>query len=84
MPFTDKIADYIFENNLNLSHLTIVLPSERAKQYIAASLYRKFQHPIMAPKMITIDRWVKELSEESVLDKTRLLLHLFEQDLSLQ
>lgn len=77
MNFTDQIADYIYENKLDLKHLTIVLPSERAKKYIAASLYRKFQKPILAPEMITIDRWVKDLSEKTVIDKTRVLLRLF-------
>jgi len=37
MHFTDQIATYIKENNLDLKHLTIVLPSERAKKYISAS-----------------------------------------------
>ena len=82
MHFTDQIADYIYENELDLKHLTIVLPSERAKKYIAASLYRKFQKPILAPEMVTIDRWVKNLSEKTVIDKTRVLLRLFEVQLA--
>ena len=78
MKFTDQIAHYIKENDLNLSHLTIVLPSERAKKYISASLFKAFQKPLLAPKMITIDRWVRNLSEKTVIDKTRVLLRLFE------
>ena len=78
MKFTDQIAQYIKENELNLSHLTIVLPSERAKKYIAASLFKAYQKPLLAPKMITIDRWVRNLSEKTVIDKTRVLLRLFE------
>lgn len=77
MKFTDQIATYIRENNLDLKHLTIILPSERAKKYIAASLYRKFEKPILAPEMITIDRWVKNMSEKAVIDKTRALIRLF-------
>ena len=82
MKFTDQIAQYIKENELNLSHLTIVLPSERAKKYIAASLFKAYQKPLLAPKMITIDRWVRNLSEKTVIDKTRVLLRLFEIQLS--
>ena len=78
MKFTDQIAHYIKENDLNLSHLTIVLPSERAKKYISASLFKAYQKPLLAPKMITIDRWVRNLSEKTVIDKTRVLLRLFE------
>jgi len=77
MKFTDQIADYIFEQQLDLKQLTIVLPSERAKKYIAASLYRKYGKPILSPEMITIDRWVRDLSERTVIDKTRALVKLF-------
>lgn len=77
MSFTDQIADYIFEQELDLKHLTIVLPSERAKKYIAASLYRKYQKPILAPEMITIDRWIRENSDKTVIDKTRAIVRLF-------
>ncbi|MBI1836355.1 MAG: hypothetical protein HYR91_03720 [Flavobacteriia bacterium] len=78
MHFTDQIATYIKDRALNLQHLTIVLPSERAKKYIANSLYKAYQKPLIAPKMITIDRWVRELSEKVIIDKTRALIRLFE------
>ena len=78
MKFTDQIAEYIKENELNLSHLTIVLPSERAKKYIASSLFKMYGKALLAPKMITIDRWVRGLSQKTVIDKTRVLLRLFE------
>ena len=77
MHFTDQIATYIKENNLDLKHLTIVLPSERAKKYISASLFKSYQKPMIAPKMITIDRWVRDLSDKTVIDKTRVLVRLF-------
>ena len=77
MTFTDQIAEYIHEKNLDLKHLTIVLPSERAKKYIAASLFKTYQKPILAPEMITIDRWIRNLSDKTVIDKTRVLVKLF-------
>ncbi len=78
MKFVDHIADYIHSNELELEHLTIVLPSERLKKYIAAALFEKFGRPIISPKMITIDQWVKSYSPETVIDQTRALLRLFE------
>jgi len=78
MKFTDQIANYIKDNDLNLSHLTIVLPSERAKKYIASSLFKAYGKALLAPKMITIDRWVRNLSDKTVIDKTRILIRLFE------
>ena len=77
MYFTDRIAHYIKEKELDLKNLTIIIPSERAKKYVAASLYRCFQKPILAPDMITIDRWIKNLSDQTVIDKTRTLIKLF-------
>lgn len=77
MYFTDEIALYIEENNLDLKHLTLILPSERAKKYIARSLFNRAKKPLLAPEMITIDQWVKSLSPFTVIDKTRALIRLF-------
>jgi ATP-dependent helicase/nuclease subunit B len=78
MRFTDQIAEYIHENNMDLKHLTIILPSERAKKYLVASLFRCYQKPLLAPEMITIDQWVRNLTDKTVIDKTRALIKLFD------
>jgi RecB family exonuclease len=77
MKFVDKIAQYIQEEGLDHKHLTIVLPSERAVKFISAALYRRNKGPLIAPEMITIDRWVRKHSEKTVIDRTRLLVKLF-------
>jgi len=76
--FVQHIAEYIHSNELELEHLTIVLPSERLKKYISSALFQEYGQPIIAPKMITIDQWVKSYSPETVIDQTRALLRLFE------
>jgi len=78
MNFIDKIANYILEEGLDLEHLTVVLPSERAKKYLTAALFKAYGKPIVAPEIVTMDRWVKTVSNETVIDKTRALLRLFE------
>lgn len=78
MKFVDQIAQYIHTNDLDLAHLTIVIPSERLKKYISSALFETYQRPLLAPKMITIDQWVKSYSPETVIDSTRALLRLFE------
>lgn len=78
MKFVKQIAEYIHSNKLELEHLTIVLPSERLKKYIASALFEEYGRPIIAPKMVTIDHWVKSYSPETVIDNTRALLRLFE------
>lgn len=77
MKFIDKIANFLYEEQTDFTHLTIVLPSERAKKYLASAIVSKYSKPIFAPKMITMDQWVKSYSPEAVIDKTRALLQLF-------
>jgi ATP-dependent helicase/nuclease subunit B len=77
MHFTDRIVQYIEEQQLDLRHLTIILPSERAIKYISASFFKQKGKPLLAPRMITIDRWVRELSTKVIIDRTRLLVKLF-------
>lgn len=77
MKFIDKIANFLYEEQIDFAHLTIVLPSERAKKYLASAIISKYNKPVFAPKMITMDQWVKSYSPEAVIDKTRALLQLF-------
>lgn len=78
MKFIEKVANYILEEKIDLQHLTIVLPSERAKKYLTSALFKAYGKPIIAPEIVTMDRWVKSHSSETVIDKTRALLRLFE------
>lgn len=77
MHFAQHIVKYIEEEKLDLAHLTIVLPSERMRKYLAGALVASAGKPILAPKMITMDRWVRSLSSGTVIDSTRALLQLF-------
>lgn len=78
MKFVDEIAAYIREKDLQMEDLTIVLPSERIKKYLAASLFEAYGKPLIAPEMITMDQWIKGHSETTVIDSTRALIRLFE------
>jgi RecB family exonuclease len=78
MTFTDQLAFFIKEKDYDLQNLTLILPSERAKKYLSASLFKAYGRPILAPKMHTIDQWVRKLSDRPVIDKTRTLIRLYE------
>lgn len=75
--FTENIANYIHERDFDLRQLVIILPSERAVKYLAKALVHRYQKPIFSPEITTINRWVKKYVPP-VIDKTRLLLLLFE------
>jgi ATP-dependent helicase/nuclease subunit B len=76
--FTDQIASYIFENDLDLKELVIILPSERAKKYLTASLFDAMGKPLLAPQILTIDQWIRKLSNRTIVDRTRILLRFYE------
>lgn len=78
MKFTERIADYILSEGLDTRHLTVVLPSERAKKYIASALYKQHGKALIAPEMVTIDRWIRSHATRTVIDKTRAMVRLFE------
>ncbi len=77
MKFIDQVANYIKDNQLNLNKLTIVIPSQRAKKFITASLFKVYGNTIFAPDIITIDRWVRRSCPKTIIDKTRLLIMLY-------
>ena len=78
LKFVDQVAQYIKSQEIPLEDWTIVLPSERAKQYLQKALFEAYGKPILSPKIVTINRWVQSLTSETVLDKARLMLRLFE------
>lgn len=75
--FLQKIASRIHEQDLDLSHLTVVLPSERAKKYLNAALFQQYGRPIIAPNITTMDKWVKSYSPATIIDTTRALILLY-------
>lgn len=82
MKFLDEVAKYIKEELVDLQHLTIVLPSERAIKYLSAALYEAYGKPLVSPSILTMDRWVKEHEDLTVIDRTRALIKLFEVQLA--
>lgn len=76
--FVDKIAAYIYETNIPLEDWIVILPSERAKQYVQQAIFNTYKRPVFSPEILTINQWVKQHTPETILNKTRLLLNLFE------
>ncbi|MBW7867808.1 MAG: PD-(D/E)XK nuclease family protein [Brumimicrobium sp.] len=77
IPFIEKIANYIYENDLPLEHLQIILPSQRAKKYLQRALYRRYNKPIFSPHILTMNSWVHQLSPQPIIDSTRAVFKLY-------
>lgn len=76
--FVNQIAHYLKNSEVPLQNWVVILPSERAAHYVQRALFEAYQQPIFAPKIQTIHRWIQGLTEPTILDKTRLLLTLYE------
>ncbi|MCE3295633.1 MAG: hypothetical protein K0R65_1347 [Crocinitomicaceae bacterium] len=76
--FVDCIAQHLLESETPLQDWVVILPSERAKQYIQKALYERLQKPAFAPKMLTINHWIAQQARKAVIDKTHLLLELYD------
>jgi CRISPR/Cas system-associated exonuclease Cas4 (RecB family) len=76
--FVDTIAKILSESKTPLKDWVIIIPSERAKQYVLRALFDKIGKAFFAPKIYTINNWINIHSNKVVLDKTRLLLNLYQ------
>jgi ATP-dependent helicase/nuclease subunit B len=76
--FLHKIAKHLQASSTPLKDWVIILPSERAKHYLQKALFDVYQTPMFAPTIITIHRFIKDIIDEAIIDKTRLLLALYE------
>lgn len=75
--FVDKIAVHLLKSNIPLEKWVIILPSERAKQYIQRAIYQAYKKPVFSPRIFTIHQWIKSVTNEKIINKTRLLLKLY-------
>jgi ATP-dependent helicase/nuclease subunit B len=75
--FVDKIAEHLLKSNVPLEKWVIILPSERAKQYIQRAIYQAYKKPVFSPRIFTIHQWIKSITSEKIINKTRLLLKLY-------
>lgn len=76
--FLYKLASFLREKDYKLPDVTIVLPSERSGKYLAAAIAEVYGKPVLAPEIITMDRWIRAELPFSVIDRTRILLRLYE------
>lgn len=64
-----------FRNELpNLSHITIVLPGQRAIHSLKKEIAALDHRPIISPRILTIQEWVQEISGLQPMDPFDLLL----------
>lgn len=78
MTLVHKIAAFIRDSGVPTENWTVVLPSERMRKYLQDALVEGSSVPIFSPDILTIDKWMRSCVPFQVVDRTTLLLKLFE------
>jgi len=78
MTFVKKIISYLYENNLDYKNLTIILPSQRARTFLENQIIKHHQKVVISPIITTMDEWIRSLVPTTIIDKTRMLIILYD------
>lgn len=76
--FLSKLVKELLNNNSSSLHLTnIVLPNKRAKIFLIEELKRQSSTTFLAPKIISIEMLIEEISQLRTLDNIELLFEFY-------
>ncbi|SEP88292.1 PD-(D/E)XK nuclease superfamily protein [Hyunsoonleella jejuensis] len=81
--FIFDVLNELQENNYNLSELTFVLPSKRAGLFLKHQILKVSKTTRFAPKILSIEEFVEELSQLKSAKNTDLLFEFYDTYLSL-
>ena len=81
--FLDKLSKTILsQSNVQLSNCLIVLPNKRAKVFLLEHLKTHLESTFFAPKIISIEDFIQEISNLRTIDSIELLFEFYEVYLS--
>ena len=82
--FLSLLAEHIVANySATIEELVVVLPNKRAKVFLLEELKKEIQQNSFAPKIISIEMLIEEISQLRTLDNIELLFEFYEVYLSL-
>ena len=72
--FLDKLAGKLLTDYPeNLSEITVILPNRRAKVFLTEALRTQAASNMFAPRMISIEEFVQDISGIQTIDNIALL-----------
>ena len=71
--FLTDIAKKIIDSNQDLSQVKIVVPSIRAIKFLKKALENEISGPTLAPKIVSIEQFINELSAINKVSNLDLL-----------
>jgi len=75
--FLSKVAHQIISNHSNISNITIILPSKRAGLFLKTELKKHLNKTSLLPKILSVEDFIKEISEFEHLDNVTLIFEFY-------
>lgn len=75
--FINDVLDHLNQNELTISELTFILPSKRAGVFLLDQLKKDSTQTQFAPAILSIEEFVEELSQLTILSNTALLFEFY-------
>ncbi|WP_310993333.1 PD-(D/E)XK nuclease family protein [Aequorivita marina] len=76
--FLQEILSDLKENYADLANLTIILPSKRAGGFLINELKRSNSETQFAPRILSVEEFVEDLSNLKIIDNTELLFKSYQ------
>jgi len=73
----DVLAD-LNKKQVDISNITLILPSKRAGVFLKHELSTSLLQPIFSPTILSIEEFVEELSQLKAISNTELLFEFYE------
>ena len=82
--FLDQLSNVVLEKHQNdLTQLTIILPNKRAKVFLLETLKKKVNQNFFAPRIISVEDFIQEISGIRSVDTIELLFEFYEMYLTI-
>ena len=75
--FISNVIDHVFSIQKSYSNLIFVLPSQRAGVFLKQEILKKIPTTSFLPKIISIENYIQELADITLIDNTQLLFEFY-------
>jgi ATP-dependent helicase/nuclease subunit B len=75
--FISKVIEDVLSKYKNIGELTFVLPSQRSCIFLKEEIISKSESTSFLPKIISIENYIQELADISLIDNTQLLFEFY-------
>ena len=76
--FLDDVAKKIVAAHSEMDQVKVIVPSNRAINFLKEAFKRTIETPLVAPEIISVSQFIEELSSIQLLPKVDLLYALYE------